>query len=420
MNKIIILLFSIIFCSQIFAQGIINTIGGNTVDDKFIVENSDAEAGLVVTGEGKVGVGITNPVSRLSVGGDGSSFYTIYGESANASGVGVFGKAAGSAFSGIVGSATNTGDVTNYGGYFDASGKWGIGVYGYAEGSDGRGVSGYANGTNAYAGYFDGRSYFSGNVGIGTTPTSANLQVSGDNGVLFTGTYGSGNFVPPSGAGTRMMWYPEKAAFRAGSVWESQWDDANIGAYSTATGLNTIAKAFSSTAMGSGTIASGHYSTAMGRGIEVSGDYSFGIALDIMGGTNVTQSGTMAIMGGEVGIGITNPSYLLQVGTSGAFCNGGAWVDGSSRKYKDNILQLGLHEAMETLIQLDPVKFNYKTDITEIYVGFIAEDVPDLVATNDRKGISPMDIVAVLTKVVQEQQKTNKNLIKRIEVLENK
>ncbi|MCK7574508.1 MAG: hypothetical protein MZV65_00275 [Chromatiales bacterium] len=37
-------------------------------------------------------------------------------------------------------------------------------------------------------------------------------------------------------------------------------------------------------------------------------------------------------------------------------------------------------------------------------MGFIAEDVPDLVATKDRKGLSPMDIVAVMTKVVQEQQ----------------
>ena len=37
-------------------------------------------------------------------------------------------------------------------------------------------------------------------------------------------------------------------------------------------------------------------------------------------------------------------------------------------------------------------------------VGFIAEDVPDLVATKDRKSLSPMDLTAVLTKVVQGQQ----------------
>jgi hypothetical protein len=37
-------------------------------------------------------------------------------------------------------------------------------------------------------------------------------------------------------------------------------------------------------------------------------------------------------------------------------------------------------------------------------VGFIAEDVPELVAMEDRKGLSAMEIVAVLTTVVQEQQ----------------
>jgi hypothetical protein len=51
------------------------------------------------------------------------------------------------------------------------------------------------------------------------------------------------------------------------------------------------------------------------------------------------------------------------------------------------------------------VKFNYKVDKAEKHVGFIAEDAPELVATPDRKGMSPMDVVAVLTKVVQGQQK---------------
>ena len=32
--------------------------------------------------------------------------------------------------------------------------------------------------------------------------------------------------------------------------------------------------------------------------------------------------------------------------------------------------------------------------------------MPELVATKDRKGLSSMDIVAVLTKVVQEQNRT--------------
>jgi hypothetical protein len=50
------------------------------------------------------------------------------------------------------------------------------------------------------------------------------------------------------------------------------------------------------------------------------------------------------------------------------------------------------------------VTFVYKADSGQQHVGFIAEDVPDMVAMKDRKGLSPMDIVAVLTKVVQEQR----------------
>jgi acetolactate synthase small subunit len=51
-------------------------------------------------------------------------------------------------------------------------------------------------------------------------------------------------------------------------------------------------------------------------------------------------------------------------------------------------------------------------------VGFIAEDVPDLVATTDRKGLSAMDIVAVLTKAVKEQQKTIEALTEKVKMLE--
>jgi len=104
---------------------------------------------------------------------------------------------------------------------------------------------------------------------------------------------------------------------------------------------------------------------------------------------------------------ITAPTHLLDVGTSGAYCNGGAWVDGSSREYKENIKTLTSAEALQAFEKLEPVKFNYKEDKEETYLGFIAEDVPDLVAMNDRKGLNPMDMVAMLTKVVQEQMKVN-------------
>ena len=92
---------------------------------------------------------------------------------------------------------------------------------------------------------------------------------------------------------------------------------------------------------------------------------------------------------------------------NGASCTaGGVWTNASSREFKENIEGLTVVEAEEVLAELTPVKYNYKADKEEKHVGFIAEDVPALVASKDRKSLSPMDVVAVLTRVVQEQQKT--------------
>ncbi|MCK5058189.1 MAG: tail fiber domain-containing protein [Candidatus Aminicenantes bacterium] len=100
-----------------------------------------------------------------------------------------------------------------------------------------------------------------------------------------------------------------------------------------------------------------------------------------------------------------NPDGSLDM-KNGATCTaGGAWLSASSRDLKEDIQSLSTCEALDALNKLNPVKYNYKVDKADKYVGFIAEDVPDLVATADRKGLSAMDITAVLTRVVQEQQK---------------
>jgi hypothetical protein len=105
----------------------------------------------------------------------------------------------------------------------------------------------------------------------------------------------------------------------------------------------------------------------------------------------------------RVGINTNAPNHTFVVGTGGAYCDGTTWVNGSSREFKENIEELTSAEALQAFADLEPVKFNYKEDKEETYLGFIAEDVPDLVAMNDRKGLNPMDLVAMLTKVVQEQ-----------------
>jgi trimeric autotransporter adhesin len=67
------------------------------------------------------------------------------------------------------------------------------------------------------------------------------------------GTLGIG-IIPATGCGYRMMWYPFRGAFRAGTTDDggacNYWDDANIGFYSWAGGNLTRATAFASFAFG--------------------------------------------------------------------------------------------------------------------------------------------------------------------------
>lgn len=63
---------------------------------------------------------------------------------------------------------------------------------------------------------------------------------------------------------------------------------------------------------------------------------------------------------------------------------------------------------------LEPVTFTYKEDKSgDLQLGFLAEDVPELVTIPSRKGVAPMDLIALLTKIVQQQQE-------RLEALETR
>ncbi len=119
-----------------------------------------------------------------------------------------------------------------------------------------------------------------------------------------------------------------------------------------------------------------------------------------------SKNPVMVIKGtGQIGIGTQTPTYPLHMASGAYVTTGGVWTNASSREYKKDIQSLTSEDAMLAFNKLEPVSFKYKTN-DEQHIGFIAEDVPDLVASKDRKGLSTMDVVALLTKVVQEQQKT--------------
>lgn len=153
-----------------------------------------------------------------------------------------------------------------------------------------------------------------------------------------------------------------------------------------------------------------------------------GIFLCAYKNNDINQKSRVRIIGnpitfeeGSVGIGAWNPTLgPLEMG-SGAYCSaGGTWTDASSKTYKNDIAPLALDKALTALRGLNPVTFRYKRSPDEQSVGFIAEDVPELVATKDRTGLSPMDIVAVLTKVVQQQEREIKDLKQEVDRLKKR
>lgn len=121
-------------------------------------------------------------------------------------------------------------------------------------------------------------------------------------------------------------------------------------------------------------------------------------------GTN--SANRLTILGnGNIGLGVAAPVHPLQTSTGAYLSSGGTWMNASSRELKTNIQELSAGEADAALKALRPVTFEYNAEKGESYAGFIAEDVPALVASKQRDSLSPMDIVAVLTRVTQEQQR---------------
>ncbi len=121
-------------------------------------------------------------------------------------------------------------------------------------------------------------------------------------------------------------------------------------------------------------------------------------------GTNDTWGRLTLLANGRVGVGTMTPTQPLEMASGAYVSAGGVWTNASSRTLKDQIAALPADRALAALAQLQPVTYVYKTDPAEPHVGFIAEDVPDLVATADRKSLAAMDVVAVVTRVTQVQQ----------------
>jgi len=150
-------------------------------------------------------------------------------------------------------------------------------------------------------------------VAAGQTPTTTiqngsgapRLELNYDGGLLVPGTFGPttpADSIPATGAGTRLMWYPAKAAFRAGRVFDNTfsgvgtdgrtfWDPANVGNYSVAFGNNTQASGDVSFAAGINTMASGTNATALGGGTQATGQAATSLGSGSVSGADYATAG---------------------------------------------------------------------------------------------------------------------------------
>ncbi len=77
-------------------------------------------------------------------------------------------------------------------------------------------------------------------VTTGTDPVDFEFRADGT--LIAKGNSGVGTLLSgDQGAGTRLLWFANLSAFRAGTVSGTNWDLANIGQYSIAAGGDTLA-----------------------------------------------------------------------------------------------------------------------------------------------------------------------------------
>lgn len=161
----------------------------------------------------------------------------------------------------------------------------------------------------------------------GTSASSGGIELRLGGLIIGKGLYSGVQTLTTSdqGAGTRLLWYPQKAAFRAGSVSFNQWDDANIGKYSIALGRDTTAKGESSIALGQQSGAFGVQSTAIGHT-----SVAHGVKSTALGSGNAAGERSIAIGYDSVALGyVAFASGYSTTAVRGCSTSMGYWTTAS-------------------------------------------------------------------------------------------
>jgi len=285
-------------------------------------------------------------------------------------------------------------------------------------------------------------------------------RVNVDAGALWGGTYDgdiSGTGVPVEGAGTRMMWYPRKAAFRAGGVNGTQWDAANIGAYSvaigqdvrasgdnaTAFGLRSTAAQVSSFAAGEDNTASGAASVALGyhahtnarQGSFVFSDRSSVDSLRagvnhsanwrVSGGFRIFTSSNLStgvtIQSGSVVSNWGQANAVISTSTGAYLGTDGLWHDVSDVNRKHLFAEVSGEDVLLRLRSLPVRTWSYRVDTDGVrHIGPTAQDFHAAFGFGrDATTIAPIDEGGVALAAVQALDQRGTNQQTEIDALRN-
>ncbi|HEX8432595.1 MAG TPA: hypothetical protein VF625_14995, partial [Longimicrobium sp.] len=227
------------------------------------------------------------------------------------------------------------------------------------------------------------------------------FRVNLDGGAVFGGTYDGGassSAIAAEGSGTRMMWYPQKAAFRAGRIEGTQWDDANIGNFSVAIGenvrasgnhgvafgLRTTAAQVSSFAVGEDNTASGAASVALGYHAHTNarqGSFVFAdrssvdtLRAGVNHSANWRTSGGFRIFtssnqstGVTIQSGATNSNWdqtgaVISTSTGAMLTTGGVWQNSSDVNRKHLFLDVAGDDVLDRLRSVPIRSWSYKVE----------------------------------------------------------
>lgn len=133
----------------------------------------------------------------------------------------------------------------------------------------------------------------------------------------------------------------------------------------------------------------------------------------------------LVILGnGNVGIGRSDPEYLLQL-NGGAYCDGtGAWYAGSDKNIKKDISKISY--GLDAVMKMNPISYiHVKDKKNRKQIGFIAQDIKEIIpeVVEGEEGSLAMAydrLVPVLVNAIKEQQKTINTQEEKIKLLEDR